>query len=247
MTEDTKEALATVPEQQTAIAEPPPDFLPRMAERITKALENIEPATLDGYHEHHKYHYSTIGQLRSLSNRALARAGIAVIPSVMDVRRQESQSQQGKRVMQTAVKMQFTVVTPEGRQAVEWYGESDDTSDKGLAKAITAATKSFLTNFLLIPMAQIEEEAEEAPEDLGRAGHWIHREAVQKRFWKWTGEDLGLTEAEVHQALDVESVYEFRGTMEQARDAINEWLNRKIAQGPVQEQVEVLFGSEQRE
>jgi hypothetical protein len=232
--EDKKEQLATV-EEGTALA------IPDFSQRLTTALAEVEPATLDSFHSFHKYRYTSIGQIRSLANRALARAGVAVIPAVIAVNRQERVGERGNTVWQTAVRMEFTIVAPEGRMSVPWYGESDDTSDKGLAKAITAATKSFLLNFLMVPMAQASEESEgepspepePPPEGEGQASesppqHWLKRPEVRQRFWAWTRDELGLTDREVHEALDVKSVYDFKGSMAKAKQAINAYIDRKM-------------------
>lgn len=242
MTEQTNTQLAPTPTQPAQLAVEGSPFVPAIAERMAKALAEVEPATLDGYHAYHKYHYTTIGQIRSLANRALARAGLSVIPSVLAVRRQEITGEKGTTILQTAVEMQFTIVGPEGRMVVQWYGESDDTSDKGLAKAISAATKSFLLNFLLVPLAEAEEEAEGARGKGAQTAHWIDRPAVRKRFWAWTGQELGLTRAEVHTALGVESVKDFEGTMEDARARITAWLATQTEGTSVEKDMEDLYG-----
>ena len=46
--------------------------------------------------------------------------------------------------------------------------------------------------------------------------HWLHDETTRKRFWRFCGQDLGLCEAEVHEALGVDSVYAFAGSREEA-------------------------------
>ena len=51
----------------------------------------------------------------------------------------------------------------------------------------------------------------------GRPRHWIDDATVRKRFWAWAKGTLGLTEDEVHEALQVESVKAFEGTMKAAK------------------------------
>jgi len=58
--------------------------------------------------------------------------------------------------------------------------------------------------------------------------HWIEDEKIRKRFWVWTRESLGLTDAEVHEALGVESVKDYMGTMKEAKAAIEQWLAARI-------------------
>jgi hypothetical protein len=57
----------------------------------------------------------------------------------------------------------------------------------------------------------------------GKAPHWIEDAKVRKRFWaKYHGE--GLSNDEIHQALDVESVKDFTGTMNEAMAKIEHWI-----------------------
>ena len=59
--------------------------------------------------------------------------------------------------------------------------------------------------------------------------HWIKDPKVQARFWGWTGSTLGLTHEQVHQALDVEHVEEYDGTMDDAKAAILKWVDEQSA------------------
>ena len=83
--------------------------------------------------------------------------------------------------------------------------------------------------------------------------HWIERPEVRKRFWRWTREELGLSSDEVHEALGVESVKDFAGTMQEAKEAIMAYMTRRLAEEkranveihkPVARRVEVLKGEE---
>jgi hypothetical protein len=62
--------------------------------------------------------------------------------------------------------------------------------------------------------------------------HWIDRvdkkgNPIRKAFWAWAGDSLGLKHAEVHEALDVESVRDFDGTMAEAKTAILKWVTEQ--------------------
>ena len=56
------------------------------------------------------------------------------------------------------------------------------------------------------------------------APHWIADDKVRKRFWAWARGDLGLTDANVYEALNVEHVHDFPGTMGQAKELIEAWV-----------------------
>jgi len=66
--------------------------------------------------------------------------------------------------------------------------------------------------------------------------HWIEQENVRKAFWAWaTGDQensLGLTDIQVHEALSVESVKDFAGTMAQAKEWIEAWVQGQSEEVP---------------
>lgn len=64
--------------------------------------------------------------------------------------------------------------------------------------------------------------------------HWIERPEARKRFWGWAKGTLGLTEDQVHEALGVESVYEFDGTMKDAKAILEEAAMGTAASEPAE-------------
>jgi hypothetical protein len=71
---------------------------------------------------------------------------------------------------------------------------------------------------------------------------------VRRQFWRWVKEDLALSEEETHEALGVESVYDFPGTMVEAKERILAWIAGHIAgekgKRSVKQDIEDLFGAE---
>lgn len=65
--------------------------------------------------------------------------------------------------------------------------------------------------------------------------HWMAHDNVRSRFWARMGE-LGLSNEEAHQALGVESIYDFRGTMQEALDVIIAWIDARTQE---REQAEI--------
>jgi hypothetical protein len=64
------------------------------------------------------------------------------------------------------------------------------------------------------------------------APHWIEDDKVRKRFWAWARGDLSLTDANVHEALNVEHVADFTGTMGQAKELIEAWVKAATEEVP---------------
>lgn len=85
-----------------------------------------------------------------------------------------------------------------------------------------------------IPQAQLVEVdqddmiGDEPPLDEPQP-HWIDDDKVRARFWAWTG-DLGLTNEEVYEALGVEHVHDYTGTKDDARAAIEGYIEAHSAQ-----------------
>jgi len=139
------------------IAGTPAAIPPGLAQRLSRAAAQVQPAQLDGYNAYHRYRYQSIGEVRAIANRALADAGVSIVLEIADAGRSARTSEAGKAVWMTFVKLVIHVSSPDGYFRVGWVGESEDTSDKGIAKAVSSGLKSWLLNSLLIPTAGEEE------------------------------------------------------------------------------------------
>jgi hypothetical protein len=58
--------------------------------------------------------------------------------------------------------------------------------------------------------------------------HWIdcvdkEGRKIRPRFWKWAKQDMGLSDAQVYLALEVEHIHDFTGTMQDSMDKITKW------------------------
>jgi phage recombination protein Bet len=68
--------------------------------------------------------------------------------------------------------------------------------------------------------------------------HWIEEPKIQRRFWAWTSETLGMSSDEVHEALGVDHVRDFGGTMMDAKQTIADWINDHAGEQAEPEPVE---------
>ncbi len=210
---------------------------PQLAIKLSRAMAAVQPLVLDGENTFHHYHYPTIAQVRERANKALAEAGIAIIPSITRVVRGTRVSDRGKDLNITGVDVQLVICAEEGTYVAQWFGESEDTGDKGIQKAASSAIKSFLSNLLLIPVGEDENDdgktekirrnPDYVPPKSEPLPHWVTLEPRRKAFWAWT-HDQGLTNAEVHTALAVEHLEQYAGTPQDARDMIKAWIDSKI-------------------
>lgn len=210
---------------------------PQLAIKLSRAMAAVRPLVLDGENTFHHYHYPTIAQVRERANKALAEAGIAIIPSITRVVRGTRVSDRGKDLNITGVDVQLIICAEEGTYTAQWFGESEDTGDKGIQKAASSAIKSFLSNLLLIPVGEDENDdgvtesvrrnPNYVPPKAEPSPHWVTLEPRRKAFWAWTG-DQELSNDEVHTALGVEHLEQFVGSPQDARDAIKAWIDSKI-------------------
>lgn len=77
-----------------------------------------------------------------------------------------------------------------------------------------------------IPDARV---IDEPPQVEAPKVHWIEDPKIQRRFWAWTSETLGMSSDEVHEALEVDHVRDFDGTMMDAKQTIADWINAHAA------------------
>lgn len=207
---------------------------PQLAIKLARAMAAVRPLALDGKNAHFGYSYPTIAQVRERANKALSDAGIAIIPSITKVVRGSRVTDRGKETNITGVDLQIILCAEEGSYNAQWFGESEDTGDKGIQKAASAAIKAFLANLLLIPVGEDENDDGETEARRARVAtppepqpHWVTQEPRRKAFWAWTG-DQGLSDAEVHTALGVEHLEQYAGTPGDAKTVIAAWIKAKI-------------------
>ena len=77
------------------------------------------------------------------------------------------------------------------------------------------------------------------PDDQGPAPHWIDNERIRNRFWRYCYNEKTLSEAQVYEALGVDSVHDFAGTMQDAKDRIEEYIaEAEMAEGKPEQDAE---------
>jgi len=57
--------------------------------------------------------------------------------------------------------------------------------------------------------------------------HWIDSHSVRGKFWGWAYNTMTLTEAQVYEALGVERMHDYRGSMQDAKAAIEAYVARR--------------------
>lgn len=128
---------------------------------ISAKVGKIEKSgTSGGYGESFNYiEYGVVaGKLRDL----LDEYKVIIYPEIKSYECQEITSQKGKAGYHYILSMHFTISNGEkldDKMECDWLGEATDYGDKGVNKAITAATKYFIMRLL-----QVSEKGDEDPD-----------------------------------------------------------------------------------
>jgi len=149
-------------EEETVVLAEPKDqriaMTPQFADQLAKAIGSVHPLSMDGTNAFHHYDYPTIAQVRGNAGQALAQAGIGIVPEIVKWGRDKRETGSGKTSNVTFVQLRMRLFSPNGQLEVGWGGESEDMTDKGLQKAVSAGVKSFLMAFLLMPYGEDEND-----------------------------------------------------------------------------------------
>ena len=97
--------------------------------------------------------------------------------------------------------------------ASEKFTQDVEDFDEGPAETVTPETVKAET-----PMA------ETAKPIIGDTQHWIDNGKARAAFWKYTADTLSLTNAQVYEALGVEKMHDYRGTMAECKAALEKWI-----------------------
>ena len=219
-----------------------PQDLASLYKKMAAVMASLQRIPKRGYNSHFKYEYVTDSDVMDAVRLAMGAAGLGFFNNLIDM------EQDSKRT-QVTVDATFADGDTGATMTVTWVGEALDTQDKGINKALTGAVKYGLLKTFLISTGEDDPDSDGDPKaktakaksNGGKpktamheamadaiAPHWIADDKVRVRFWAWaTGDQensLGLTNDQVHEALNVEHVADFPGTMGQAKELIEAWV-----------------------
>ncbi|WP_020374211.1 ERF family protein [Sulfobacillus thermosulfidooxidans] len=126
---------------------------PKFLTKLAKALGQIHRVPKRGRNDYQKYDYATEADILAAVRGPLADNGLALFCFMADKRQVPWNVGQGKPPQfKTTVTLVFSLCDTETGEsiALPFQGEGIDNLDKGLPKAITAATKYFLKTTFLI-------------------------------------------------------------------------------------------------
>ena len=164
------------------LADAPPPIDPAILEgmslaaRLAHITAEVKGVAKAGRNEHFNYAYQRAEDVAAAVSPLLGRYEVTIIPQldmanvVADETGRETRG--GAKIRDYRVPISMWVACPTGDRVVPWGALANDDSDKGLNKAITAATKSFLRAAFLIPLPDDDTDSttgSQAHADGGRA------------------------------------------------------------------------------
>src|SRR5262252_246499 len=138
--------------------------LGKLAGKLVKVMGAISHIPKRGHNDFFNYDYATEADVADAVRKALVAEGVLLIPSVVSVREREVLTRRNQKEIVTTVTMRFTFIDGEhgGSLTFRMSGAGQDGGDKGIMKAITAATKYAALKSLCLPTGD-DPEADDTP------------------------------------------------------------------------------------
>ena len=124
---------------------------PTIWQKIQAVMADVTHIEKGGWNDYHNYAYATDEDVLDAVHKALVSHGLVFLPGMVEVIQDENK---------TLARFEFQIVDAETGDCITlpWHGEANDTQDKGVSKAATAAVKYFWLKTLLIPTGQKEDD-----------------------------------------------------------------------------------------
>jgi hypothetical protein len=120
----------------------------RLATKLLKILDEVEPAPKTGHNKDQGYDYQSAKDIVSVTRKVMAKHGVMLTwvpdPNQLHWREYQSRSNNLQREVTVWYGATFTDAETGYEEIIPWPGAGVDAHDKSLAKAATAAMKSFL-------------------------------------------------------------------------------------------------------
>ncbi len=145
-----------------------------MAEKVSAAasivgvMAKIDAVGKTGHNRDQNYDFRGIDAVINAVGPALREVGGFFVPTLLKSKREHGVSKNGTPLTDTIVKVRYAWFGTDGGEPITATveGESRDTSDKGTAKAMSVAERTFLIQILCLPTDEPdpdEEHIERAP------------------------------------------------------------------------------------
>lgn len=121
-------------------------------------MRSVKHIGKDKKNQQQGFSYRGIDDLYNELHTAFAENGVIILPEVMDIQREERQSQKGGLLLWTIQKIKFRFIAEDGSYVeTTLNGEAMDSADKGCNKANSVALKYALMQMFLIPTEELKD------------------------------------------------------------------------------------------
>ena len=170
------------------------DTKPTVVEALAAVAEGVRAIRKTDYNKHSSYNFRGIDAVMNAVGPEFRKHGVVCIPSeTLDLHQETVQTTTGKPTLASKVHVRYRFYGPAGDYIdAEVWGESWDSSDKGLAQAYSVAYRTALLQALTIPTDSPDPDSQtlERAEDPGLPGELVAAFAVlpedaRARINKW--------------------------------------------------------------
>jgi len=204
------------------------EHITALSEALAKAQGAFPGVRKTGKNPHRNAEYATLDDVINAIRKPLADNGLSFI---QPLRSDGTDYVLETRLMHTSgewIGSSLTIPEMEGNRGMNGL--------QAFGAALTYVRRYALTTMLGIN-AETDNDGsgKEEPSDNAQATpapHWIKSDKVRTRFWAWAHNDLGITDAQVHEALGVDHVEEYDGTMQEAKAQIEAWIDKNAEAVP---------------
>lgn len=134
---------------------------PAVHEAWAAVMGDVRELAKGDRNSHFNFNFRGIDAVMNAVGPALRRHGVSVVPSSVQASHRDVQTAKGKPSRESTVVVSYTVFGPAGDSFVGMApGESMDDGDKGTAKAMSVAMRTFLLQALCLPTQDTDPDAE---------------------------------------------------------------------------------------
>ena len=132
---------------------------------MPKVMADIIPIGKDGRNEQQSYNFRGIDQIYNFIQPVFSKHGIWMKSEILDVQRSERPSRSGGVMTFVQIRIRYSIVAPDGSSiSTDVLGESMDSGDKAVPKALSVAQKYCLLQMFLIPTAEAKDVENDNPD-----------------------------------------------------------------------------------
>lgn len=212
--------------------------------KMARIMGKVKRLKKTGHNNFFNYDFATDSDIADTIRELLAEENIAVFAQLISVDQVTYMSDKNKTTWRTRGNFMFTLACGDtgATFSCSWIGEADDTGDKGINKAATAAEKYWLLKTFVMSTGDERDDADN-DSHLGKQSAkpaangkvttikaFPNVEAKDKFVNHWNATD-NLTEAQLKIALNVGMFSEYTGTLAQANKAVEDYKLSKVPFG----------------